>query len=247
MSQVPFFLWLENHPVCTASPGLDDKWSETLRRVKMTKYGKHPSEMFTIQVDQGCLRCVPVDSAPERATTEQFDTKSAVIVKGDPKPGGQYAFIWATDEHIYTAAHKAGTLHHSSFTRGYKVKAAGMWTVTNGKVKYVDDNTGHYQTDAFRLYAFCEYLHKSGVVDADAEIRARTLGQDSMKIRDFLASYSDRTKLQTLRTTPSLLEIKAPTPRVAAAAGTAGDAKGGQPAFAFKTGLKFPVGKKKDQ
>jgi hypothetical protein len=177
-SKVPFFLWLENHAICVASPGLDNLWNESLRTVKKTSYPDNAADLYAVTVESGSLWSIRADPANGR-TKKQFNTADAVIVKGEVHAQGQYAFAWATDGQIYSAAHKAGTLHHSSFTQGRKVKAAGMWSVTKvGKVRYVDDNTGHYHTDAYHLFSFVEYLDRQGVLTPDAVVLSRTLPGD---------------------------------------------------------------------
>jgi hypothetical protein len=164
-STTPFFLWLENQPICVASPGLDDKWSESFRTIKKTVYVPKGEDVYLVTIRAGQLWREPADAQP--GTAEKiFDTSDAYLVKGSVVQNPRYAFAWSTDNQIYSAPHKAGTLHHSSFTRGYKVQAAGMWSVTKqGKVTYIDDDTGHYHTDAFHLYSFCKFLDRKGLLD----------------------------------------------------------------------------------
>jgi hypothetical protein len=251
-STTPFFLWLEYHPICVANPGLDKAWDETLRTVKKTLYPANADEVFVVTVLPGCLKSVSADPVSGR-TEKTFDTSDARIVKGAVTAHGQYAFAWSTENQIYSAPHKAGTLHHSSFTHGYKVKAAGMWGVSpEGKVIYVDDNTGHYHTDAYHLYDFIVFLDKNRVLDPNAVVLARTLpGDNAWPVKRFLDQYRDpairiKELKANIKTSPLKVPgkgIGAPPPPTAAAAVDPGQ----KDLFSKMAAFKPPTVKKKDQ
>jgi hypothetical protein len=251
-SKVPFFLWLENHAICVASPGLDNLWNESLRTVKKTSYPDNAAELYAVTLESGCLWSILADPVNGR-TKKQFNTADAILVKGEVHAGGQYAFAWATDGQIYSAAHKAGTLHHSSFTQGRKVKAAGMWSVTKeGKVRYVDDNTGHYHTDAYHLFSFVEYLDRQGLLTPDAVVLSHTLpGDKAWAAQKFLAQYRDPKTRNELRATISKSAVKVRDPQgTAAAAAAAAPAAATPPAndlFAKLAAFKPPGIKKPPQ
>ena len=252
-STTPFFLWLETQPICVATPGLDDKWSQSFRTITKTAYVPKGEDIYLVSANAGQLWRELADSH-EGTAGIIFDTSDARLVKGSVAQHPRYAFAWSTDDQIYSAPHKAGTFHHSSFTRGYKVKAAGMLGVSQGKVTYVDDDTGHYHTDAFHLYSFCEFLQRKGVLAQDAGVRARTLPSDEVwPIRLFLERYRDPATREELKANIKVSDIKVPGKGFGAA--TAAAAASPAPAdpnnvfskmAAFKPPVRKPLVKKKD-
>lgn len=232
-SDTPFFLWLEKTAICLATPGLDNIWDEEFRRVKKTWYSGEQPGVYLITIQGPTLMCLSADG-DEDQNLQLFDTRKAKVVKGEVVPIGQYAFAWATDGSIYSAEHKAGKLHHSSFTAGRKVRAAGMWSVVDGKVMYVDDNTGHYQTDAYHLYDFLDFLDKQHLIADGGVVAARTIkllgteaGESRIPIKTLLQRYANLEERKALRAGVNTASVKAaggaagqPQPAAAAAAAT---------------------------
>lgn len=239
-SDKPFFMWLENTAICLATPGLDRIWDEELRRVKRTWYSGDQPDVYLVSVQGPLLMGRPADNGNQQ-NLQPFDTSGAKIVKGEFHHRGQFAFVWATDGSIYSAEHKAGKLHHSSFTAGRKVKAAGMWSVENGKVSYVDDNTGHYQTDAYHLFDFLDFLNKNHLVADDATVSARTIklmgqetGESRIPVSTFLERFRDPKEREALRAGINTMRVKAPStvqakPAASAAAAATLAAQAGLP------------------
>lgn len=165
--ELPFFIWLESHPICTATPGLNDDYRGDFKdRVRMTKY-ETPSQEVIVSGAKLWIRDIG-----SSGTGKPLDTKDGGG-KGFPM---SYAFVWTKSGAIYSARHglrsgeKQTPVHHSTFTCGKKVQCAGMWQVFEGKINLIDNNTGHYRTDVPRFYAFVDQLNKEGVFKAGAKV-----------------------------------------------------------------------------
>lgn len=166
-TQTPFYVWLESHPICTSTPGLDADFEPDFKsRVRGTRYlpaEELPVYAVTIRnhllVRRGEQEDVPLDTRGGRG-------KSFL---------GAYAYVRTRAGDFYTAPHGApgaglAPIHHSSFTQGRKVQSAGMWQVQQGKVTLIDNNTGHYRTDIGHMVALVNFLKEQGVLAADAKI-----------------------------------------------------------------------------
>lgn len=78
--------------------------------------------------------------------------------RGDAAYSGlKNVFIYvcaARDQKVYSWESKQGEIHHSSFLGGAPVVAAGDWLVTNGTVRYLNADSGHYRPTAENMRMF---------------------------------------------------------------------------------------------
>ena len=63
----------------------------------------------------------------------------------------------------YSASHRVGHFHHSSFMSGGPVKAAGEIAVDQGRAVAITNKTGHYKAGPDELAAALTLLHRGGV------------------------------------------------------------------------------------
>lgn len=76
---------------------------------------------------------------------------------------GWAIFVMSPTRNIYSASHKVGKFHHSSFLAGGPVLAAGEWAVNNGKVVAITAKSGHYKPDEKMFYQMLLKLRRRGV------------------------------------------------------------------------------------
>lgn len=77
---------------------------------------------------------------------------------------GFTAFVISTDEILYTASHKPGTFHHSSFLSGGPVIAAGeLRTNPAGTLIEINNKSGHYLPTRKETLALLRFLERQGV------------------------------------------------------------------------------------
>jgi hypothetical protein len=140
--QVPFFLWLEDRPVCT----LDDKdlvagtmtvhypggsgLAAAAARYRLLLVYQHGGKLWADELkENGLTRVARTDGytcSPGKGVTDAA------------------AYIW-TGQEILVAQHVEGGFHHSSFNGGGLVKCAGMIKMAAGKITYASNNSGHYK------------------------------------------------------------------------------------------------------
>lgn len=137
----------------------------------------------------------------EDAESEPFDSKELWDrrrQKGPPESGPVPVgnAIWAMHgKQFYTNISKVGRFHHSSFTAGGAVEAAGEWEVEQGKVKWISGQSGHYKPDIDALVKAVRALPKS-VITEETEVRLFQLQNEArLKVKDFL-DMADKDKLR---------------------------------------------------
>jgi len=101
-----------------------------------------------------------------------FDTSwitEAQSEKGATTAFPSMAYNWLKSKELYAALHnpKQGpgakmSFHHSSFISGGPVRCAGMIGGANGKITYIDNNSGHYKPPYKNLRKLVKYLFNKG-------------------------------------------------------------------------------------
>lgn len=161
--QEPFFLWLENKKISTVHPDillLKDRPAKYFNRVK---YGL--KDAVTVSILNQLLVGKKNNQPAMLLSTKLFEP---TFKMGTPLNAA--AFIWALDNQFLTHKHKAGKYHHSSLSKGKKVKCAGLWVVENGKIKLINNSSGHFKPHSLSFYKMIEYLLKNNVLDAETKI-----------------------------------------------------------------------------
>ncbi|TWT58100.1 hypothetical protein KOR42_14710 [Thalassoglobus neptunius] len=105
-----------------------------------------------IIIEDGILYCSP---------TKKYDT-------------GGHQFAYAIDNYgnLFSVDHTrfdatldptAQRFNHSSFNAGKDVICAGVMIVDNGRLKYIDNNSGHYKPDKIQVINALRFLRECGV------------------------------------------------------------------------------------
>lgn len=66
---------------------------------------------------------------------------------------------------------KQQSVHHSSIFAGDDVAHAGHISAKNGKINYLDDDSGHYRPDEKHTYAAYKKMKKQGILDENGKIK----------------------------------------------------------------------------
>lgn len=181
---MPFFLWLETHPICTTTDRTSDEVSGTATVEYVDLTAGRPSATSK-------MRMLAISSAPIRmldltqrgASWQTCDTDAdfsgGFAKKINPSNGfgrGVACFVWSPHDEVFIAEHRPGAFHHSSFLGGANVKCAGMIRVQAGMVTEISNNSGHYKppVDCFRTFA--GWLHQRGVLTDSTYVKAGTGG-----------------------------------------------------------------------
>ena len=190
---VPFFLWLENHPMCTAASfeQTDDTLGFKPHHTTAVEYARADKNLGSQRIamlvsDRGLLYEVRLGSIlDEHAPLLPFDTFTPEFSRGKPGEENAAAYVWAIGKEIFAGAHETGRLHHTTFVSGRKVRCAGMLGVRAGKVVFVSNNSGHYKPhNMMHLKPFVDYLRSEGVFAPNAKIQGFEL--KTMNVNNFL-------------------------------------------------------------
>ncbi len=195
-TDVPLFVWMEGHYVCTGVFN-EDLWGQQTQEwvddgMGMPKgsgqvsYGANEEICITHII--GNRLHTALIGASEYTPLNTLQSAG----KGDDTVG-MHAYVWDKHGDIYTANHAGGSLHHSSFTSGSKVKCAGMIRVNNGKVRTVTNDSGHYQPGKRYLLNFVRYLMPLDVFEKGPNGRITTMvgyapGVAHVLVDDFLTA-----------------------------------------------------------
>lgn len=169
--QTPFFLWLEDHPICTA----DDK--EAVSGTASVAYldpkdtaalaaagTRHKLAMVYARNGLLWMDEMRPNGFTRIASTSGYSCGAAKGVSDAA------AFVW-TGREIIIAQHQESSFHHSSFNSGKFVKCAGMLKLDQGKVAYVSNNSGHYKPGKNLLFNFVQEMVGRGLMNASAEVQ----------------------------------------------------------------------------
>lgn len=79
-----------------------------------------------------------------------------------------------------------GSLSHAGFLQGMPVIAAGMIEITDGKITYIDNDSGHYKPKGFNVYNGISLLKKKmeGVFDDNCIVGNRVFTAKSKKTQE---------------------------------------------------------------
>jgi len=198
-ADTPFFVWLEGHYVCTA---IEDKrllgiagemiYQEPEGKVSYYQSDNSlPSRVNLVSAQAGSMWAYKIKKTGAGQACFEFDVDlhDTTHVKGDRKTAEKEAYVWSRDGYMFTAQHKGGQFHHSSFVSGKKVKCAGMIRVVGGKVTKVDNFSGHYQPQTRHLRNFVNFLQMQNVFAVDARVEDQsTKPYMIMGVQEFLTS-----------------------------------------------------------
>ena len=181
----PFFLWLENHPICLGADttsfgdgGITNFSPAQVTGVLYSPYGQAGRAAGgRIPAVEGIHWLLP---SSNRVVVEMplddpkdgmrlFDTMH-LPGKGHEEEKSA-AYVWTKCGTLLAGEHSAGQLHHSSFVAGDDVRCAGMIRIASGKVEMISSNSGHYRPSEANLRQFASWLNDRQVFSPSAFAR----------------------------------------------------------------------------
>lgn len=82
------------------------------------------------------------------------------------KPLQRFAYVLGFDENhkkaLYIHRHEVGLFHHSTTFAAKPVIDAGMMSIVNGRVVYIEHKSGHYKPELSRMLATLQFLKAGG-------------------------------------------------------------------------------------
>lgn len=97
-----------------------------------------------------------------------FRNKKIVVNKRVLKDG-TYMCVLSEHGKLYVGKKKKGTFHHSSFVAGRPVKTAGRVKIKDGKIRSIDNFSGHYKPSKESLHKIVDFLKKSSRMGSAAK------------------------------------------------------------------------------
>ncbi len=145
-----FYEWLENHPICTGTPGVTTGFDANYKvQVRKIEYGP---VLHAIQVNKGAGLYI------DQGAGGGFVPLNTTIFPASGKGvQGGAAFAWDRSGTVWVHQHSS-SFRHTSFTGGKKIRCSGMIKVEAGKVTYLSEESGHYAPEKGNLFFFVEWL-----------------------------------------------------------------------------------------
>lgn len=191
----PFFLWLENHPICLGDDnekfGAFDQTPKDVTSVFYSGYGKAakalarerakasarqayqrveikavPEIDWIVPTSSGVVVKVPLENTAE--TMQLYDTTH---LPGKSEEENAAAYAWTQCHTLLVGEHIQGAFHHSSFAGGDEIRCSGMIRVKRGKVDLISSNSGHYRPTEDHLHKFASWLNDRHVFTPTATAR----------------------------------------------------------------------------
>lgn len=178
----PFFLWLENHPICLGADqdsfGMFGFTPAGVTGVLYSPYGQAARAAggrikavegihWLVRSGDSVVVEMPLDDP--RGGMRSFDTMHLPGKGREEKHSA--AYVWTKCGTLLAGEHAQGELHHSSFVAGDDVRCAGMIRIASGKVQMISSNSGHYQPSEDHLRQFASWLNDRQVFSPDAFAR----------------------------------------------------------------------------
>lgn len=154
---------------------------------------------LTYNAKQGCL----FDSEGKKASTLGKESKNMRDVQ---------AFVMSKEGDIYIGTHKnqysatSKTLVHGSFLSGRPAETAGVVRINkNGKIDYMDNNSGHYKPEAIDMYRGIKKIQATmpRALDKDCIIHIQDTKpmfvNDFIKVMEAKRKNSNKSRYEALR------------------------------------------------
>jgi len=156
----PLFVWLEAQEVCRTK----DEAGQ-VNTVKMVGDEELKSTVWTVHVTDGGV-VQQGKFVEDGYRWEPFDTQWVTGADSDKGKHHTLAYVWTTHKELFCELHNPrqgrewDSFHHSSFLRGGLVLCAGMIGARQGKIIFINNNSGHYQPSPANLQKLVKHLNK---------------------------------------------------------------------------------------
>jgi hypothetical protein len=181
----PFFVYLDSTSFC-AEPDDPDM---TLHMVHYNTPERPLSEVTMVTVDSDG-KCWEHFGTGER---KAFDTSHVKEGKGKADRAKAYNFTKGCE--LVVGQHKEGVIHHSSLTAGALIRCAGMVAAVQGKLTFINDNSGHYTPSPAQFYGMVKWLKAARAFADNATVGSFERGGNNIPIDAYLANPMRGSKL----------------------------------------------------
>ncbi|MHC4644364.1 MAG: hypothetical protein ACYTBJ_02595 [Planctomycetota bacterium] len=191
---LPFFVWLEGHYICTDRDAHVDDVGTPDYPTGHVSYSRSDQELGgkirLISVRNGMLWAY-WETNEQTLDIDLFDTSDAGAIPGKGKLHNAYAYVWSKEGFIFAGIHQQSEFHHSSIVSGKKVRCAGMIGAVDGKIRWLDNSSGHYMPGSHHLRKFVEFLSIRNAFATDALV-----ADESIKPKNGVQNVPNQLKTQ---------------------------------------------------
>ena len=181
----PFIVYLDGTNFCAEK----DDYDNAPNMVQYNTPGRPLAEVTLVTVDSEG-NCWEHLANGER---KPFDTTHVTEGKGGHDRAKAYNFTKACE--LVVGQHKEGVIHHSSLTGGDLIRCAGMVAAVQGKLTFINDNSGHYTPSKAQFYGMVKWLKGANAFAGNAGVGAFERGGNNIPIDAYLANPARGSKL----------------------------------------------------
>jgi len=179
--QFPFFLWMEDHPICTYTNRARISPYQSVTSIPYVNLEAGPPPAYTkmcrLNISPGRVFLEKLYEHNRRGGGYDVNSTSSYMAdpekKIDPAGTGQgvACYVWTPTDEVYIAKHEIGMVHHSSLFAGGHVKCAGMIHIHDSKVIGLSNNSGHYHPSEASLKRFITWLKTFSAIHPRANLK----------------------------------------------------------------------------
>ena len=165
-------------------------WPKTMQATVMYDSTAAKQGLTKIKIDGGKL--ITADGTP-------LDTTKMVTMQSGP---GAAIYVMSVEGNIHVHSHAVGHYHHSSLLAGAPVAGAGEIKVSNGRITWLSNKSGHYKAGRDNLLQVLAVLQKKciGLDFALTVVSEEGTGHYS-SVNDFMNGQAlDNTSIRTIET-----------------------------------------------
>lgn len=170
----PFFVFLENTECCLVRQTNRDMILGAVEFPGMKYFsgvGPEAAGIYQIAIYNG--NAFKIDGHGYGSTFDTDSITSRQSPKGtrDAAHGRKtMAYNWTKHGDLLVGLHREYELHHSSFQSGGLIRCAGMIGARQGKIYWIDNDSGHYRPPPMNLHRFVLLLKAKGALASDARV-----------------------------------------------------------------------------
>ncbi|MEW4488916.1 hypothetical protein AB1L42_12590 [Thalassoglobus sp. JC818] len=144
-----------------------------------------PLEVYFMKKQERLTKLIVIeDGTLYSSPTKKYDTGGHPFAYAID----QYGNLFSVDHNRFDATldPTAQRFNHSSFNAGKDVICAGVLIVNQGRLKYIDNNSGHYKPDKIQILNALRFLRECGVdLFASVKVGVKEMDQGRLVMKEY--------------------------------------------------------------
>lgn len=147
-------------------------------RLKVKRLTSSESEGCRVLIGKGRMwKISEPDSCEQNLSITTFDTQDYIA---HSKIKGRAIFVVNTRGELFASSSEIGKFHHSSILNGSPVLCAGMLEVADGKLTYINDQSGHYSPRIYQFFQVLKILKARNILNIETLIQTKNTWSGSL-------------------------------------------------------------------